>query len=115
MSSSDCQSAYDSEYECSGDNRPTLFGQEELNDLVRDLDLTKLSALLLGSRLKSKNLLHYGVTFFWNKHREEEYLPFFVNESPLVYCVDVKGLIEKIGTPYNLLDWQLFLDSSRAS
>ena len=48
-------------------------------------------------------------------HREEEHLPFFINESPLVYCVDVKGWIEKLGTPYNPLDWRLFIDLSKAS
>ena len=36
---------------------PQLFNQFELNDLVRDLDLPKESAELLGSRLKDKNLL----------------------------------------------------------
>ena len=51
MSSSECQSADDSEYKYNKDHRPTLFGQEELNDLVWHLDLSKLSALLLGSRL----------------------------------------------------------------
>ena len=81
--------------------------QEELNDLVRDLDLPKLSAFFLGSRLKSKNLLNDGVRFSWYKHREKKHLPFFINESPLVYCDDVKGLIEKLGTAYNSLDWRL--------
>ena len=54
MSSSHCKSPDDSEYQCSGDQSPTLFGQEELNDLVRDLNFPQLSALLPGSRLKSK-------------------------------------------------------------
>ena len=57
MSSSDCKSADDSKYERNGGHIPSLFGQEELNDLVQNLDLLKLSALLLGSRLKSKNLV----------------------------------------------------------
>ena len=61
------------------DHRPTLFGQEELNDVVRDLDLPELSALL-GSSLKSKNLLNDGGRFSWYKHREKKYLPFFINE-----------------------------------
>ena len=112
--SSDCKSAGDSEYECKGDHRPTLFRQE-LNDLKRDLVFPKLSALLLGSRLNSKNMLNDGVTFSWNKHCEKECLPFFINESPLVCCVDVKGLIEKLGTVYNLLNWSLFINSSKAS
>ena len=115
MTSSDCKSAHDSEYERNGDHRPTLLGQEELNDLVRDLDLPKLPALLPGSRLKSKNLLNDDVRFSWYKHPEKEYLPFFVNESLLVYCVDAKGLIEKLGTAYNSLDWRLFFGSSKAS
>ena len=33
----------------------------------------------------------------------------------MVYCVDVKALIKKLGTAYNPLDWQLFIDSSKAS
>ena len=35
-------------------DEPQLFTQAELNDLVRELDLTKNSAELLGSRLKEK-------------------------------------------------------------
>ena len=96
MSSSECQS----EYECFEGERPRLFSQEELNDLVRDLDLPKVSAVLLGSRLKSRNMLDSEVTFSWYKHREKEYLPFFTKEDDLVYCVDIKGLTEKLGTTY---------------
>lgn len=36
---------------------PRPFKQKELNDLVRDLGLSKDAAELLGSRLKEKNLL----------------------------------------------------------
>ena len=89
LSSSECQS----EYECFGGERPRLFSQEELNDLVRDLDLPKVSAVLLGSRLKSRNMLDFEVTFSWYKLREKEYLPFFTQEDDLVDCVDIKGLI----------------------
>ena len=76
--------------------------------------MPKLSALLC-SRLKSKNLLNNDVRFSWYKHREKEYLPFFINENLLVYCVDVKGQIEKLGTACNPRDWRLFIDSSKAS
>ena len=38
-------------------DKPQLFTQPELNDLVRELDLPKSSAELLRSRLKEKNLL----------------------------------------------------------
>ena len=36
---------------------PQLFDQAELNDLIRDLGLSKESSQLLGSRLKEKHLL----------------------------------------------------------
>ena len=111
LSSSECQS----EYKCFEGEKPRLFSQEELNDLVRDLDLPKVSAVLLGSRLKSRNMLDSEVTFSWYKHREKEYLPFFTKEDDLVYCVDIKGLIEKLGTTYEPSDWRLFIDSSKRS
>ena len=47
----------DTLYEPELSNEPQLFDQKEVNDLVRDLDLSKESAELLGSRLKAKNLL----------------------------------------------------------
>jgi hypothetical protein len=40
----------ESEYE--DPNKPHLVAQSELNDLVRDLNLSKAQAELLGSRLK---------------------------------------------------------------
>ena len=35
---------------------PQLFSQGELNDLIRDFNLSKESSELLASRLKEKNL-----------------------------------------------------------
>ena len=40
---------------------PILFDQAELNDLIRDLSLSKNKAELLGSQLKEKNLLKENV------------------------------------------------------
>ena len=44
-------------------DQPKLFNQEELNDLIRDLNLSKDAAQLPGSRLKEKNLLKVGVHY----------------------------------------------------
>ena len=41
---------------------PKQFSQGELNDLIRDLSLSKEKSELLGSRLKEKNLLEPGAT-----------------------------------------------------
>ena len=58
-------------------NEPQLFGQSELNDLVRDRGLAKESAELLGLRLKYKNLLAHGTSFSCFRHREKALAPYF--------------------------------------
>ena len=54
------------------DDAPHPFSQNELNELVRDLHLSKFSAELLPSRLKEKNLLSDGtrITFYRNRHQK---------------------------------------------
>ena len=94
-----------SEYECDDDQQPKPFAQADLNDLVRDLNLPKASALILGSSLKAKRMLRTDNTFAWYKHRENEYICFFAKKHFLVYYVDVQGLIKKLGTACNSNDW----------
>ena len=60
---SDSQLIESSEYECDDDQQPKAFNKAELNDLVRDLNLPKASALILGSRLKAKRILSTDTTF----------------------------------------------------
>lgn len=94
---------------------PQLFNQCELNDLVRDLGLAKVSAELLGSRLKSKSLLAPGASFSWYRNREKVFVPYFAQENDLVYCTDPSGLIETFGISYSPDEWRLFIDSSKRS
>ena len=49
------------------------FTQSELNDLIRELQLTKEKSELLGSRLREKNMLASGVKFSWYRNREKEF------------------------------------------
>ena len=106
-----------SEYECDDDQQPKPFNQAELNDLVRDLNLPKASALIVGCKLKAKRMLSTDTTFAWYKHSENEYICFFAKKHSLVYFVDVQGqgLIKKLGTVYNSSDWRLFIDASKTS
>jgi hypothetical protein len=87
-------------YPCS--TEPELFSQRELKDLVRDLGLPKDSAEVLGSRLKSKNLLSPSTSFSWYRNREKEFIPYFSQDGDLVYCSDVFGLMEKLNTEYDV-------------
>ncbi|CAH0557740.1 unnamed protein product [Brassicogethes aeneus] len=63
-----------------------LITTEDFNDLVRDLNLPKNKAELLGSRLKQ-----------WTGH--ETFLTFFTKEDGLCFCNDIKGMVEEFGIP----------------
>ena len=77
------------------------FNQAELNDLLRDLGLSKVNSELLASRLKKKNALapDTSITFFCT--REQELLVYFdenkTGNDNFVYCQDIQGLLERMG------------------
>lgn len=104
-------------YESTENDRPVPLNQEELNDLTRDLNLSKESAQLLGSRLREKRLLAPETTFFWYRNREKEFRKYFTfdEEHSLVYCNNIAGLVEAMGIEYNPAEWRLFIDSSSRS
>ena len=92
-----------------------LFSQSELNDLARDLNLSKESSELLASRLKEINMLQQGtlITFY---RRHAEFFKYFSEENDIVYCNNVEGLLKKLCIrEYNPQDWRLFIDSCKRS
>ncbi|GBM85111.1 hypothetical protein AVEN_62867-1 [Araneus ventricosus] len=89
--------------------------QSELNDLVRDLGLSKGGVELLGSRLKNKNLLTSGTSFSWYRHREKKFTQFFSKDGNLVFRNDVQGLKKCFDVEYDPSEWRLFIDSFKAS
>ena len=95
---------------------PQQFNQSELNDLVRDLDLSKQAAEILASRLNKKHVLHGFAKVSFYRKRDELFLPYFKEEKQLVYCDNVSGLVGELGIPlYNLEEWRIFLDSFKRS
>lgn len=98
-----------------GTTDPIPFSQSELNDLVRDLGLSKESAEVLGSRLKDKHILAPGTSFSWYRSREKEFVSFFSQEGDLVFCSDVPGLMARFKIEYAPDEWRLFIDSSKRS
>ena len=77
------------------------MSQSYLDDLLRDLNLTKGSSQLLGSRLKEMKFLAKGITFSWYRHRELEFVKYFSKMDSLVFCNDVPGLFHQMGKKYN--------------
>lgn len=95
---------------------PQQFIQAELNDLVRDLGLSKDAAQILGSRLKDKNVLAPGTTFSWYRHREKEFAEYFSQTDSLVHCNNIPEVGMKLGADnYDSTSWRLFIDSSKRS
>ena len=91
-----------------------LFYLAQLNDLIRDLNLSKDKAELLGSRLKEKNLLNENVRIFY-RNRKEDLIKFFSDEDSLIYCNDVNKLIKAVGHKHIASEWRLFIGSNKIS
>ena len=91
--------------------------QARLNDLTRELCLSKESAQLLGSCLYENRLLAPETKFYWYRSREEEFRQYFRKDedASLVYCYNVSDLIEAIGIMYDPTEWWLFIDASNTS
>ena len=97
-------------------NRQPYFPtQEDLNDLIKDLGLTKSNAELLTSRLKQWNLVHDSVKVSGQRKRHQAFSSFFTKVEGLCYCKDVIGLFKAIGIPFSVCEWRLFIDSSSKS
>ena len=84
-----------------------IFTQEELNDLVRDLDLSKESSEVLASRLNEKGLLHRSASVTFYRNREKILLQFFTEDEDMVFCNNVSGLLHCMGvSEYRKTDWR---------
>jgi hypothetical protein len=89
------------------------FTQSELNDLIRDLQLIKEKSDLLGSRLREKNMLAFGVKFSWYTNREKEFRKYYSQEDKFVFCTEICNLLHQLGEKENdPSTWRLFIDSS---
>jgi hypothetical protein len=96
-------------------NEPHLLTQGDLNDIVRDLNLSKKQAELLGFRLKRWNLLRQETKVCFSRGRHEEFKEFFSQEDGILVCNDVCSVMEVIDHEYNPYRWCLFIDSSKVS
>lgn len=95
---------------------PHFLEQSDLNDLARDLKLSKQESEILGSRMKEYNLLSNGTrtsTVFRN--RNQTLSTFFDKKSGVCYCKDIDGLMSNLGFEHEVKEWRLFIDASKAS
>jgi DNA gyrase/topoisomerase IV subunit B len=77
------------------------------------LELPKVKAELLASRMKQWEYLDKGVKitlyYYYQKHLEE----FFTIEDTLVACKYVDGLFKALNMSHCSDKWRLFIDSSK--
>ena len=76
---------------------PQLFDRKGLNDLIKDLNLHKNKAEILGSRLKERNLLEKDVKISLYRNRMKDLTTYFSSQDTLIYCNDVDRLMRAIG------------------
>ena len=79
--------------------------QEELNYLIRDLDLPKCKAELLGSRLQQWKLLEENVRISVYRKMYEDLVQFFKMERGLVVSTDIDGLMQTLSINHIPLDF----------
>jgi hypothetical protein len=93
--------------------QPHILTHDELNDLVRVLELSKSKAELLGSRLKQWNLLEKTIRIPSFRSRHQQFEPFFRKKDDLLFCYDVDGLINALGIKHDPQEWRVFIDSPK--
>lgn len=93
-------------------HEPKFFSQKGLDDVVRDLNLSKQASELLALRLKEKNLLSPGTKITVYREREKELRSYFSEENNIVFCSNITNLLIKMGLKqYEPSEWRLFIDS----
>lgn len=97
------------------EDEPHLLDQAELNDLIRDLGLTKEKSELLASRMLQWNLLKSETKVTMYRNRNNELAKLFLKRNSLCYCVDIDALMVFVGFKHEPSELRLFIDGSTDS
>lgn len=92
-----------------------LVTQPALNDLVRDLELSKRGGELLGSRLQQFGFLAPGVKVTYFRERNKPFERYFSKMNEITYCHNITGLFAELKHQYDPEEWRLFIDGSKYS
>ena len=91
------------------------LAKASLNDLVRDLGLSKKLSEILASRLGEYGILDSGAKIRFHRGRDDLLIRFFAMEDDFVYCDTSRPLFKNGLLEYNPNEWRLFIDSSKRS
>ena len=87
----------ESTYSGTSSNEPHWITQEDLNDLARDLYLSKQQSELLASRFKQWKLVQEDIRITSFRNRNKDLDSFFDMENKLCYCTNIIGLFTSLG------------------
>ena len=92
------------------------FSQGQLNNLVRDLGLSKKWCEIFASRLGEHGMLDSGTKITFYRNRDDLLIRFFTVKDDFIYCNNIQGLLSEMGlSEYNPDEWRLFVGSSKRS
>ncbi|XP_061419594.1 uncharacterized protein LOC133349820 isoform X1 [Lethenteron reissneri] len=106
--------SHDLDFLPSSSSEPHLITQGELKDLVRNLELPKRKAELLGSRLQQWNILAGDVRVSMFHDHQKDLVTFFFMKGDLVAC-NIDGVMAALNIVHDPNEWRLFIDSSKMS
>lgn len=96
-------------------DEPHLIVQSELNDLVRDMGLSKQQSEILASRPKEWKLLAKETKITAFRKRNSTFSTFYNMENSLCACTNIDGLMQELNNVHSPCEWRLFIDSSKYS
>lgn len=91
------------------------FNNESFSHFVKVLGLSKTKTEVAASILRDHNLLDKSVLITSTRHRSHALQCFYTMEDNFVFCNNVSGLMEALNITYEISEWRLFIDSSKAS
>ena len=56
-----------------------------------------------------------GVSSSWFRYRDKQFTSYFAQEDELVYCNNIKGLMDTLKISYDPAQLRIFIDSSKRS
>jgi hypothetical protein len=77
------------------------------------LNLSKIQAEFLGSRLQGWNLLQKNTNISIFRYRQKDIAQYFASADDFVYCTDIDKVMAALGQDHKTDEWRPFVDSSK--
>jgi len=78
-------------------SEPHLLEPGDLNDFVRDFNLSKKQAEIFSVKLKVWNLFRQDTEMYFFRNRQNKFKDFFSQENYLEFCNNVCFIMEALG------------------